>query len=246
MSAYAHLSKRERQTLATKMSEVFAHLDKNKDGSVDKRELQALFEKVGGFGKWKQSDFDTLFQVSDWNNDGFLSYMEFVDWILGVEVPQIYSRGTKKQPVHRTREIVYPSGAQVNVVEVQKDLEKHGFFKQLKEECPPDIGGTLRKFLYSREYNRTLYKFFTEADQGEQGVLEWNNKEIYTFCLVCFHHLDLPRPIGGDSMFHKLYRKFDFDDSWSLNERECLCMMDVIIRAIARGLRSPDDSSDDE
>jgi len=225
---------------------VFEEFDTNKDGTISQAELTALFQKINGFNKWTEEDYEVLFRASDFNDDGVLSYLEFVDWLLGLQIPQIYQRGTKTIPVHRTREIAYPSGVTVKVSEVQKVMSQHGYFKQLKQERPPGIGSGVRAFLYDRSYNRTLHRIFVEADENSNELLHWNNTEIYVFCIRVFEHLDLPRPAGGDPLFHKIYQMFDEDESWSLNERECLCMTDAILRGIAKATRGADDSSDDD
>merc|ERR1712176_1655109 len=97
-----------------------------------------------------------------------------------------------------------------------------------------------------------LHRYFVEADASGNGVLSWKynpeyGNEIYNFCLLCFDRMGLPRSgLGGDHIFHSLYHRFDLDNSSSLSERECLCMIDTIIRAIARTHRKtdPDESSD--
>lgn len=250
MSNFTELSRKDRQRLADSISSVFAELDRNHDGTITQDELMNLFQKIDGFHKWTEGDFLKLFHGSDLNKDGRLSYTEFVDWLLALEIPQIYQRSRVKVPVHRTREILYPSGVFVKVTEVQKELSKNGYFQQLKKEKPPGIGSQVRKFLYDRSYNRTLHKIFLDSDHNETSTLEWNDGEVYEFCMTVFEHLGLPRPTRGagpgDPMIYTVYEKFDEDQSGTLDERECLCMTDAILRAIARGTRGPDDSSEDE
>eukprot|EP00928_Gymnodinium_smaydae_P084085 TRINITY_DN67337_c0_g1_i1.p1 TRINITY_DN67337_c0_g1~~TRINITY_DN67337_c0_g1_i1.p1 ORF type:complete len:247 (-),score=28.86 TRINITY_DN67337_c0_g1_i1:69-809(-) len=244
MSGFEQLSRKERQRISDTLVHLFKTLDVNGDGLVTAFELQKLFQRVKGFDRWSDADFGRLFANADWNSDGRLSYEEFVDWILGIDIPQLYTSNFKRYPVYRAREISYPNGVTISVEEVQNDIQE--YVDQLVREKHPPIAARLRKFMTCKTYNKTLHSYFIDADDSGNGTLGWNNKEIFSFCMYCFERLGLPRT-GGDTMFYNLYHKFDTDDSESLSERECLCMMDSIFRALARSQRASDpDSSSDE
>merc|ERR1712039_922322 len=147
--------------------------------------------------------------------------------------------------IYRCMEITYPAGVTVNMDEVHELLKD--YLDQLQEEGVDAIGSGLRRMMKNRTYNKTLHEYFVDADNNENGILSWNDKEIFEFCMLCFERIGLPRPRMGDPMFHALYHKFDLDNSGSLSERECLCMMDSVIRVICRAQRKTDpaSSSDD-
>mmetsp|Transcript_96155 Transcript_96155/g.206306 ORF Transcript_96155/g.206306 Transcript_96155/m.206306 type:complete len:246 (-) Transcript_96155:88-825(-) len=234
----ANGSARAIKQLSDKIVHYFKTLDTNEDGHITQLELMALFRSIKGFQKFTDSDYSQLFARADWNSDGRLAYEEFVDWILGLEIPQLYSReGVKKRySVYRTREIMYQSGVTINIAEVEKDIEV--YTQQLHTEGFK-VAAKFREFINSKSYNKTLHGFFLDADASGNGVLSWNDKEVFNFCMLCFERMGLPRT-GGDRIFHGLYHKFDIDNTNTLSERECMCMMDSIIRAIARSQRVTD------
>lgn len=232
--------------MSDKITDTFKSLDKDKDGLISPTELQKLLQQIKGFDKWKEEDFATFFSNADWNCDAELTFEEFVDWILEIEIPQLYSRCPgKRYPVYRTLEIIYPNGTTISLDSVVKDLEGYG--EQLARENVPPVAARIRTFMRKKNYHKTLHRFFVDAEENGSGSLEWNNKEIYNFGMLCFERLELPR-MGGDMVFHALYKQFDLDNSESLSERECLCMMDSVFRALAKMQRhtDPADSSDED
>lgn len=246
MSWFEELPAKERQKLSDKIAFTFKSLDKDKGGTIDPEELKSLLKKIRGFDRWEEEDFEVFFNNADWNSDAELSFEEFVDWILQIEIPQLYdSRSLKKYSVYRTREIAYASGVTVPLEAVMEDLKGYGE-QLIREEVPP-VATKLREFVSSKLYNKTLHRFFVDADANGNGVLGWNNREIYNFGIFCLDRFGLPR-MGGDHVFHNLYKRFDLDKSESLSERECLCMMDSVLRALAKMQRQtdPSESSDEE
>lgn len=242
----------ERQRVSDNIVHAFKNVDDNHDKLVSKQELHKLFKWIPGFEKWSEDDFSKLFENADFDRSGELSYQEFVDWILGIEIPQMYG-ARRKYPLYRSHEILYPSGVSVPLKDVENDLKDYTQYLN-KERI--HVAAKLRKFVKSREYSRALHRYFVEADLSGNGVLSWNDaslgfegNEIFKFCLLCFERIGLPREgLGGDYMIHSLYHKFDGDKTKSLDKRECLCMMDSIIRAVARSQRNtdPDASSDSD
>lgn len=239
------LPPKERQKVADKITHTFSSLDKNHDGRIVQAELQRLLRQISGFKDWSDKEYDSLFSNADWNCDSALSFEEFVDWILQIEIPQLVSRGSKRYPVYRTREIQYPNGVMVPLNEVKEDLLQ--YLDLLKAENHPPQAAKLRAFMRSKTYNKTLHRYFVDADASGNGKLEWNSGEITKFCLYCFDKIGLPRILPGDSTFHKLYNRFDLDTSGFLSERECLCMMDAVLRALCQSQRDtdPEKSSSD-
>lgn len=242
---FDNMSAKERQKVADKIAYTFAKLDRNHDGCIGPEELKKLLKEIQGFSDWTDDHYEVFFGNADWNCDSSLTFEEFVDWILQIDIPQVVSRGGRRYPVYRAREITYPSGVTVPLEEVERDLNEYR--EQLDREGTPPLAARLRKFMRSKNYNKTLHRYFVDADVSGNGALEWNTKEIYEFAMFCFEKIDLPR-MGGDTAFHNLYRLFDQDKSSSLSERECLCMMDAVLRALARMQRNtdPEPSSDED
>jgi hypothetical protein len=245
MAWFEEMKPKERQKVSDKLSYTFRSLDKDKNGIISPTELRKLFKQISGFQKWRDDDFDGLFSNADWNCDSELSFEEFVDWILEIDIPQLTGRGRKHYPIYRSREIMYPNGVTVPLQAVMDDLQ--GYQDQMVREGTPPVAAKLRKFMTTRGYNKTLHRFFVDADASGNGVLSWNDREIYNFGLLCLDRLGLPG-MGGDSVFHNLYLLFDLNKSQTLDERECLYMMDSMFRALACLQRAsdPEDSSEEE
>eukprot|EP00746_Dinoflagellata_sp_MGD_P165001 gnl/MRDRNA2_/MRDRNA2_94024_c0_seq1.p1 gnl/MRDRNA2_/MRDRNA2_94024_c0~~gnl/MRDRNA2_/MRDRNA2_94024_c0_seq1.p1 ORF type:complete len:203 (-),score=47.89 gnl/MRDRNA2_/MRDRNA2_94024_c0_seq1:310-918(-) len=70
------------QSQVQAIKRAFALADANKDGLLSVEELKAIFKLLPGSDTWTDQDFDFLFKVVDVNNDGKLSYDEFVDWVM--------------------------------------------------------------------------------------------------------------------------------------------------------------------
>eukprot|EP00746_Dinoflagellata_sp_MGD_P144748 gnl/MRDRNA2_/MRDRNA2_77448_c0_seq3.p1 gnl/MRDRNA2_/MRDRNA2_77448_c0~~gnl/MRDRNA2_/MRDRNA2_77448_c0_seq3.p1 ORF type:complete len:839 (-),score=186.91 gnl/MRDRNA2_/MRDRNA2_77448_c0_seq3:334-2850(-) len=62
------------------LKEVFRQFDANGDGTLSREEIQSLFSTVND-SEQSGEDFERLWSLADANNDGYVDYSEFLDWI---------------------------------------------------------------------------------------------------------------------------------------------------------------------
>lgn len=70
------LEARRKTAQGRRLDEMFAGLDENKDGVVDKREFDKLPDKVGFGGRWMRRRTGEMFRELDTNNDGRITVAE--------------------------------------------------------------------------------------------------------------------------------------------------------------------------
>jgi len=63
------------------MRSVFTSFDKNGDGSIDHKELQAVFAEMGK--TFSEADMKRMINLSDKDNSGTLEYEEFIATVFG-------------------------------------------------------------------------------------------------------------------------------------------------------------------
>jgi len=67
----------------TGVMEAFKEADANGDGVISLEELKDVFGRIGN---WSDEEFEVLFQAAQTDDDGNLSYEEFVNWIMADDV----------------------------------------------------------------------------------------------------------------------------------------------------------------
>lgn len=80
-----------------RLDEMFAGLDENKDGVVDKREFEKLPDKIGFGGRWMKRRTGEMFRELDTNNDGRITVAE-AHTNSGVLGPRFGGRGRDDVP----------------------------------------------------------------------------------------------------------------------------------------------------
>jgi Ca2+-binding EF-hand superfamily protein len=224
----------ERDDVASRIKGVFGRADRNKDGALSKLELLTTFRQLSD---WTDEKFDRLFVGFDLNHDGRIDVEEFVDWVLETGPPEILTAQIRKT-VDSAESITYPNGKAVSFSECKMVMQD--YVDQLEH---PDNKVNHKEILANlmklphRKYCRKMHEYFLEVDVNKSGALTWNDKEVFNFFLLVFEKLGLPKPLGGDYVFHGIYSKFDTDQSSSLSEAECLYMMDSVLRVIERFCR---------
>jgi len=66
---------------------------------------------------------------------------------------------------------------------------------------------------------------------GTAGCLQWNSREIVGFILEIFEALGIRKPTEHE--MYAMYTRFDTDGSWSLDEQECLSMIELLVCQLA-------------
>jgi len=67
----------------TGVMQAFKEADANGDGVISLEELKDVF---GHIGNWSDEEFEVLFQAAQTDDDGNLSYEEFVNWIMADDI----------------------------------------------------------------------------------------------------------------------------------------------------------------
>lgn len=85
---------------AKDVTQVFRQFDANGDGRIDRKELAAVLYQLDPV-KWTSRNATLLLMSVDRNNDGFVDYSEFVEWVAADGSEQTEFRSTTGMP--RTR-----------------------------------------------------------------------------------------------------------------------------------------------
>eukprot|EP00929_Paragymnodinium_shiwhaense_P078738 TRINITY_DN40837_c0_g1_i1.p1 TRINITY_DN40837_c0_g1~~TRINITY_DN40837_c0_g1_i1.p1 ORF type:complete len:673 (+),score=149.11 TRINITY_DN40837_c0_g1_i1:100-2118(+) len=88
----------------------------------------------------------------------------------------------------------------------------------------------LLQLLETGEVRQLSLNLFRQCDQDRSGALTWNNGEIRTFIQTAFRQLGLIPPLEEPT--YKMYRLFDTDKTYSLDEAECIDLIDALVRAV--------------
>lgn len=132
----------------------------------------------------------------------------------------IYDTSLKVQPI-RTDCLAYPSGVSMNLADLKSTtVALDNNMHRLRMLAEIESGGHIRQAL----------NIFRQRDTLSRGFLAWTGGELLHFVEAVFEHFGLTAP-GEDKIF-ELYSKFDLENSSCLAPRECLCMIDALLRAI--------------
>lgn len=71
----------------SKIIELFKSFDKDGNGNIDRNELQTVLQKLSG-GAFDRLTLDRMFEAADLDGNNQVSYVEFVNWVVGKEDPQ--------------------------------------------------------------------------------------------------------------------------------------------------------------
>jgi len=136
---------------------------------------------------------------------------------------ELFARGYVSQPVSRAMVMQYGGGVSVDLREMMHHLS-------------PLINTNVKhrarmiQIIESGEHVRASAQIQAYCDKDRNGTLTWNNGEIRMFIQSIFRHYGLVPPAEAE-MYH-IYNKFDRDRSYSLDARECLEMVDALLRAV--------------
>eukprot|EP00927_Polykrikos_kofoidii_P018314 TRINITY_DN18474_c0_g2_i1.p1 TRINITY_DN18474_c0_g2~~TRINITY_DN18474_c0_g2_i1.p1 ORF type:complete len:1068 (+),score=137.42 TRINITY_DN18474_c0_g2_i1:92-3295(+) len=126
-------------------------------------------------------------------------------------------------PVTRTPAITYPNGSVVDIHECAHELKAVAAANaQHRARMIPAIE--------SGDLVRRTVGTYTACDRDLNGFLSWNDGEIRDFIAAVFQQHGLTTP-SLQQMF-QLYQKFDADRNTVLDARECLCLVDALLRAV--------------
>lgn len=79
-------------------------------------------------------------------------------------------------------------------------------------------------------FMRKAFQTFNTSDILHSGVLTWSSGEIYEFIVTVFQHNGLTPPTKAQTC--PLYALFDVEKRHHLDARECLCLVDALVRAV--------------
>merc|ERR1719487_1544816 len=79
------------------------------------------------------------------------------------------------------------------------------------------------------ELFRMVPHIFKLVDVSRRGELSWNPREIPTFINYVFRHVKGMTPPCENAVYD-LYRLFDVDGSNTLDEQECMDLVDFVLR----------------
>jgi Ca2+-binding EF-hand superfamily protein len=88
---------RRKTAQGRRLDEMFAGLDENRDGVVDKREFEKMPDKLGFGGRWMRRRIGEMFRDLDTNNDGRITVAE-AHTNAGVLGPRFGGRGDGDAP----------------------------------------------------------------------------------------------------------------------------------------------------
>jgi len=123
----------------------------------------------------------------------------------------------------RTPAITYPGGVSVNFHEVAPMLGPNvAANASHRTRMIPTIES-------GDAAGRTLATY-AACDRDLNGILAWGNGEIRDFIAEVFQQHGLSPPT--ESQMFALFRKFDLDRNSVLSARECMCLVDAMLRAL--------------
>lgn len=141
-----------------------------------------------------------------------------------VALAEHWIASTAAPPVMRTPSIMYPSGIAVNFSEL-------AFGMGAASSANAPHRARIVAGLESGELLRRTMQTYVGCDRDRNGYLSWNNGEIRSFLTTVFQQQGLCTP--GEQELYQLYTRFDVDRNSFLDARECLCIVDALLRAIA-------------
>eukprot|EP00931_Biecheleriopsis_adriatica_P017425 TRINITY_DN12517_c0_g1_i2.p1 TRINITY_DN12517_c0_g1~~TRINITY_DN12517_c0_g1_i2.p1 ORF type:complete len:617 (+),score=122.90 TRINITY_DN12517_c0_g1_i2:80-1930(+) len=83
-------------SMAQKLRDAFEAWDANKDGWIDKPELEEVFKTLG----MGAEETERLFQAADMDSDGRISWSEFCKWLYSSSVPSGMFEAVAEWPLH--------------------------------------------------------------------------------------------------------------------------------------------------
>eukprot|EP00933_Yihiella_yeosuensis_P072854 TRINITY_DN81394_c0_g1_i1.p1 TRINITY_DN81394_c0_g1~~TRINITY_DN81394_c0_g1_i1.p1 ORF type:complete len:879 (+),score=131.42 TRINITY_DN81394_c0_g1_i1:3-2639(+) len=136
---------------------------------------------------------------------------------------QSWVTNSAPQPVMRTPVITYPSGAVVNVQEFSQVLAPFASANAVHR-------ARMIPAIESGDLQRQTLQTYLACDRTRSGFLQWQTGEIQSFLASIFSQQGLAPP--SDSDMYALYTRFDADRNSMLDARECLCLVDALMRAV--------------
>lgn len=88
----------------------------------------------------------------------------------------------------------------------------------------------MREIAQSGALLRSVQESFAAFDQGRTGFLTWAGGGIRDFVKNVFSSHELLPP--ADGQIYHMYARFDTEKNARLSQQECLCMVDVIFKAL--------------
>lgn len=130
--------------------------------------------------------------------------------------------------------LVYASGVKVNLADFAALLQSTSSANAIHR-------ARILEQLEAGELSKTAVGLFRQLDKDRSGALTWNNGEIRSFIQAVFQHFGLVPP--EEQALYNMYTLFDANRSYSLDEKECVDMVDAFIRATffaeATSVKSP-------
>eukprot|EP00438_Fugacium_kawagutii_P012736 Skav203741 [mRNA] locus=scaffold68:438449:441475:+ [translate_table: standard] len=133
-----------------------------------------------------------------------------------------YLRSYRPQP--QAQRLTYPRGVSVDFSELAPVMRVVAI---ANSQSRSRILGAIENGLHVR----TAMQVFRECDRDGCGFLTWSNGQIRDFVVTVFMQLGLVPP--AEMQTYAAHTLFDMNRSMCLSACDCLCLVDVMLRAIA-------------
>jgi len=91
------------------------------------------------------------------------------------------------------------------------------------------------EWVHSDRFAADVHKIFRKADWDRTGRLDWNKGQIRWFLVKIFEEKDWPAP-PAELDIYTLYREFDVNHDYALEEFECLNFAHAVVAVLFRSL----------
>jgi len=91
------------------------------------------------------------------------------------------------------------------------------------------------EWLHSERFAKDVHKIFRRVDQRRAGKLDWNRGEIRMFMTKIFEEKDWPS-LPAEFDMYTLYREFDVNHDYALEEFECLNFAHAVVSVLFRSM----------
>eukprot|EP00435_Cladocopium_sp_Y103_P022698 s3587_g5.t1 len=133
-----------------------------------------------------------------------------------------YLRGYR--PQSNAQRLTYPSGVTIDFSELAPVMRVVAI---ANSQSRSRIFGAIESGMHVR----TAMQVFRECDRDGCGFLTWSNGQIRDFVMTVFIQLSLVPP--AEMQTYAAHTLFDMNRSMCLSACDCLCLVDVMLRAIS-------------
>mmetsp|Transcript_103438 Transcript_103438/g.205603 ORF Transcript_103438/g.205603 Transcript_103438/m.205603 type:complete len:637 (-) Transcript_103438:169-2079(-) len=125
--------------------------------------------------------------------------------------------------VAKAASVNYPGGLRVHFADYLPSFQAAGHANLTSRD-------RLLQTLLDPGLPQRLFQLYCSWDRESNGYLTWARGEIRDFALAAFRLFALTPP--SEAQVYQLYMRFDLDRNMYLDARECLCLVDALLRAV--------------